>query len=356
MKAAFVGFMQSGKSTILSAVSGKAAAPSGTNHIDEAVVSVPDERIDWLTSLYKPKKTIYASIDCMDLPGISLSDETGRIAARRLFTQARSADMFVLVVRAFEDPSIPAYRASVDPKRDVTELLSEFLLADLELASTRVEKLKLQIQKGGKTLDKDKQELEILRKFQDALENERPARTVEISEQEDEIIRSLGFLTLRPLMIAVNVGEGDLDNDFGIPHIVDRSVPVAILSAKIEQELSTLDAESRKEFMTELGLSQSAVSKFVNSCYEAMGFISFLTVGPDEVRAWPIRKGLSALEAAGKIHSDIKRGFIRAETISYSDLKELGSEKAVKAAGKARLEGKTYIMQDGDIVHFRFNV
>ena len=356
MKVALAGFAQSGKSTLLSAVSGKPAAMAGSNQIDEAVVPVPDARLDWLTGVYQPKRTVRASVDCLDFPGISFVDDTARSASRRLLTQARTVDMFVLVVRAFNNESVPPYRGSVDPRRDVSELLSEFLLADLDMVMTRIGKLQEQIKKGSKNAATDKEELELQLKLQEALENERPASTVIQTEREEEIVRALGFLTLKPLMVVLNVGEGDLDKDFGIPGIVDKAVPVMTLSAQIEQELSTLDAESRSVFMADLGITESAVSRFVNKCYEAMGFISFLTVGPDAVRAWPVRLGISALDAAGKIHSDIKRGFIRAETMSYADLQKHGDEKAVKAAGRARLEGKTYILEDGDIINFRFNV
>ncbi len=356
MKVALLGFIQSGKSTLLSAISGKPITLSGSNNIVEAIVSVPDDRLQWLTTLYKPKKTVFASVDCLDLPGFSLIDEAGRAGARKLFAQARTVDMFVLVVRAFMDERIPMYRGSVDPKRDVNELVSELLLSDLELVSTRIEKLKAQIQKGSKTAELDKEELSLQLKLQDVLENGKPLNTLELSDREDELIKSLGFLTQKPIMIVINTDEGRADAHEDINTVVDKSVPVLSLCAKIEQELSTLDEENRKIFMDDLGISENATGKFVKSCYSALGLISFLTVGPDEVRAWPIKKGASALEAAGKIHSDIKRGFIRAETMSYSDLKELGNDKAVKAAGKARLEGKTYTIEDGDIINFRFNV
>ncbi len=356
MKVAILGMIQSGKSVLLSAISGKAATVSGSNTIAEAVVAVPDQRLDWLTELYKPKKTVRATIDCLDLPGFSFEDQSGRQGARKLVSQVRTVDMFVLVVRAFKDDTVPAYRGGVDPRRDVGELLSELLLTDLELVATRIEKLELQIKKGGKSVAQDREELELQLKLQEALESEKPLSTVSINDREEELLRSLGLLTLKPITVVVNVGEDDLDTIFDFKGLLDPAVPVVSFSARLESELAQLDTESRVEFMKDLGLTSSAAEKFIQGCYSALGLISFLTVGPDEVRAWPIKAGISALDAAGKIHSDIKRGFIRAETMSYADLKELGDEKAVKAAGKMRLEGKTYIVQDGDIMNFRFNV
>jgi len=295
-------------------------------------------------------------IDSIDVPGFDFTDHSGRAGVKRLIDQVRAVDMYVLVVRAFKSDSVPPYRDSVDPRRDVSELLSEFLLADLEMVTTRIDKLKVAVSKPSKTQAHDKEELLLTEKLAAALEQNKPVRAVPHNENETEMSTALGLLTMKPIMVVINTGEDEMDKAFDMTGVVDASVPVVTLCAKVEQELSTLDAPSRKEFMADLGITQTAAHRFVNSCYTAMGLISFLTVGPDEVRAWPIRKGLPAVEAAGKVHSDIKRGFIRAETIAYADLHTLGSEKAVKAAGKMRLEGKTYIVQDGDIINFRFNV
>jgi hypothetical protein len=352
MKAALLGLMQSGKSTIFSAISGKAIPPMGATAIEEAIVPVPDGRLDWLEGLYKPKKKTYATIDVLDLPGFGFTDEHGRAAARRLIGQIRTADMLVLAVRAFEDPAVPAYRNGVDWKRDLAELQTELLLSDLELVTTRVEKLEKQVHKPTKTQAQDKAELAIQKKLQEAIEAEQPIRSVVETEQELALIKSLGFLTLKPMAVVVNVGEDAV----GEAVEVDGSVPAVAMCAKLEHELAQLDAESREAFMADLGIAESAAEKFVQMCYSALGLISFLTVGSDEVRAWPIHDGTVAVDAAGKVHTDIKRGFIRAETMAYADLHELGEEKAVKAAGKMRLEGKEYTVKDGDIINFRFNV
>jgi ribosome-binding ATPase len=355
VKVALVGMMQSGKSTILSAISGKEVPAGAIGQIWEAVVPVPDERLDWLTALYKPKKTVQATINCLDLPGFSFTDDHGRAAARKLVNQVRTADMLVLVVRAFEDASVAAYRNRVDARAELKELLDEILWADLEAITNRVEKLEAQINKPTKTQAKDKAELELQKKFQAAIEAGTPLRTV-VEGEDIELIKSFNFLTLKPMIVLVNAGEGDAEKVWNFKDIVHESVPVVGMCAKLEKELSQLDAQSRAEFMKDLGLTESGAKKFIAGCYEALGLISFLTSGEDEVRAWPIPKGMTALDAAGKIHSDIKRGFIRAETIAYDDIHKFGDEKAVKAAGRMRLEGKQYVVQDGDIINFRFNV
>jgi len=361
LKVALLGLLQSGKSTILAGLSGKAIPPIGSTKIEEAIVQVPDVRLDWLTEYYKPKKTTYATIDCLDLPGFNFTDEHGRAAARRLINQIRTTDLLVLVVRAFENPAVPPYWDSIDPARDSTQLQTELLLTDLDLVTTRIEKLEKQVDKPTKTHARDKVELELQKKLQEAIESEKPISTVIETDEQLEMIKSLGFLTLKPMVVVVNIGENQTQNlsavgGFNFTDVISNSVPVITICAKLEYELAQLDTDSRQEFMADLGITESEASKFVNSCYSAMGLISFLTVVSDELRAWPIKRGTVALDAAGKVHTDIKRGFIRAETFAFDDLKELGSEKAIKAAGKIRLEGKDYIVQDGDIINFRFNV
>lgn len=352
MKVALLGLMQSGKSTIFSAISGKGIPPIGATAIEEAIVPVPDTRLDWLEALYKPKKKVQATIDALDLPGFSFTDAHGRAAARRLIGQIRTVDMLVLVVRAFDSPTVPAYRNSVDWKRDLAEVQTELLLSDLELVTTRIEKLEKQVHKPTKTQAQDKAELALQLRLREAIEAEKPISSAIHSDEERATIKSLGFLTLKPMAVVVNVGEDQAGET--IP--VEGPISAVTMCAKLEYELAQLDPESRKTFMADLGIAESAAEKFVQMCYSTLGLVSFLTVGPDEVRAWPIQDGTVAVEAAGKIHSDIKRGFIRAETMAYADLKELGDEKAVKAAGKTRLEGKEYTVKDGDVINFRFNV
>ncbi len=338
--------MQSGKSTLFSAISGKAMLPAGTTNIEQAVIASPDERVEWLTNLYKPKKTVHATIECLDVPGLNFSDDHGRAAAKRLIDQIRIVDMIALVIGAYDD--------SANPAKDLIDLRTELLLTDLALVTTRIEKLEKDAHKPSKTQAHDKAELELHKKLQAAIESEKPISSVVTSDTELEMVRALGFLTLKPMVVAVNIGEGGEEQKLQIPG--DASTPIISVCAKLEYELSQLDAESKKQFMSDLGITESAAGKFVHACFKTLGLISFLTVGPDEVRAWPIKQGTTAFDAAGKIHSDIKRGFIRAETFAYSDIKQLGDEKAVKAAGKFRLEGKEYLVRDGDIINFRFNV
>jgi len=356
MKVALLGLMQSGKSTIFCAVSGKEIPPPGSTAIQEAIVPVPDERLSWLAEYYKPKKTTHATIDCLDLPGFNFADEHGRAAARRLIDQVRTVDALVLVIRAFEESAVPPYRNSVNPARDLDELKTELLLSDLELVATRIEKLEKQVTRPTKTQAQDKAELALHKKLQETIEAEKPISSGIETEQELEIIKSLGFLTLKPIVVAVNIGEDQPVENFDFGGALEENVPVITICAKLEYELAQLDQQSRQEFMKDLGITESATSKFVNSCYSALGLISFFTSVSGELRAWPIRNGTIAVDAAGKIHTDIKRGFIRAETFAFEDLKQLGNEKQLKAAGKIKLEGKDYVVQDGDVIHFRFNV
>ena len=356
MKVALIGLLQSGKSTILASLSGKAIPAIGSASIEENIVPVPDERFDWMTELYKPKKTTHATIDCLDLPGFNFTDEHGRAAARRLIGRIRMVELLVLVVRAFEDPSIPPYRNTVDPVRDLAELQTELLLADLELVTTRIGNLEKQVHKPTRAQARDKAELALQKKLAEAIVSEKPISSAIETDDEREMIKSLGFLTLKPFVVAVNVGEDQLSRKFDFSERVGDSVPIVTICAKLEYELAQLDADSRAEFMADLGITESATGKFVRGCYSALGLISFLTVASNELRAWPIQEGTTAVDAAGKIHTDLKRGFIRAETFSYDELREHGSEKALKAAGRIRLEGKEYVVQDGDIINFRFNV
>jgi len=350
LKVALIGLLQSGKSTILAGLSGKAIPPVGSTKIEEAVVSVPDVRLDWLSKLHKPEKTIYAAIDCLDVPGFNFADEHGRAAARRFIDQVRTVDMLALVLGAFEN--------SANTAKDLANLKTELLLADLALVTTRITNLEKQIQKVAKAHahDKDKAELELQKKLQQAIESEKPISAVIETDEQLEMIKPLGFLTLKPMIVAVNISEKQLDTKFDFTGIIDNSVPVITLCAELEYELSQLDPGSKQEFMADLGITEPEAAKLAHACYRTLELISFITIGSDEVRAWTIKQGTVALDAAGKVHTDIKRGFIRAETFSFDDLKNLGSEKAVKAAGKIRIEGKGYVIQDGDVINFRFNV
>ncbi|MGB8225365.1 MAG: DUF933 domain-containing protein [Sedimentisphaerales bacterium] len=351
MKAAFLGIIGSGKSTLLAAVSGRKLSLSGAAQIEEIVVPVPDERLDWLYNLYKPKKNVRATIDCLDLPGLSFADDHTRTAAKRLLDQVRTSELLVLVIRAFDSAGIKA-----EPLKELSDLMTEMLLADLGLVETRIDKLQKQLHKPTKDAAKQKEELALHLKLKQTIESEKPLRTAIKTPQEIELIKPLGFLTLKPVVVVFNTAENNPAQTFDTAGIIDSTIPVISVCAEIDYEISQLDQASKAEFMKDLGLAEPAANKFVRSCYSALGFINFFTVGDDETRAWPITAGTIALDAAGKVHSDIKRGFIRAETMHFEDLKRIGDEKAVKAAGKMHLEGKNYIVQDGDIICFRFNV
>ncbi|MBU8920371.1 MAG: YchF family ATPase [Bacteroidales bacterium] len=356
MIVAFTGLQQSGKTTLFSAVSGKEPSPGKQGSVDEAVVSVPDPRFKWLVDYYDPQKVTNATIECLDLPGIDPLTSEGLAMSRRILGAARKADMLALVIRAFDRDDGGDQDKKKGPLRDLEILRGELLLADLELVTTRIERLMKEVKKPSKFQQERKAELEVQVKLQEVLEDDRSASDADLSENELDIVRSLGLLTMKPVIAVFNTDDNRLGIDASEICGGDCPVTSIAICAEIEKELPGLDDESRKEFMNELGLEKSAADLFVRTCYTAMGLISFLTVGEDEVRAWPVKKGTPALEAAGKIHSDIKRGFIRAETMSYGELREFGDEKALRAAGKARLEGKEYVVRDGDIISFRFNV
>jgi GTP-binding protein YchF len=351
MKVAFLGQIGSGKSTLLAAVSGRKVHHSGSVQIEEVIALVPDERLDWLFQHYKPKKKVNATIDCLDLPGLSFADDHSRTAARRLLEQVRLSELLVLVIRTFDQAGVKA-----EPLKELSELMTEILLADLGLVETRIDKLQKQLHKPTKDAAKQKTELELHLKLKQTIEAEKPLKTAIKTPEELELIKPLGFLTLKPVVVVFNTAENNPAQTFDTAGIIDSTIPVISVCAEIDYEISQLDESIKAEFMKDLGLVESAAGKFVRSCYSALGLINFFTVGDDETRAWPIKKGTTAVEAAGKIHSDIARGFIRAETMHFEDLKRIGDEKAVKTAGKMRLEGKNYIVQDGDVMLFRFNV
>jgi hypothetical protein len=357
MQVALIGLSQSGKSSLFSAITeGHTHSDAGLSHqIDKAIVKVPDHRVDQLTQIYKPKKHTYATIEFLDLPGLSFLEESTRHEARRIVAQARQAAMLVVVVRAFQNDSVACYRDRMDPVKDLEELHSELFFADLEMVVNRIDRLEKQIQKPIKSTDQDKRELALMQRCSEALENMRPLSEVIDNEEEEKIVRSFGFLSLKPMRVVVNTNEDKLADTCPVTAEQAGGEPI-LLSARLEAELAELDESEREEFLKDMHVTEIARDRLIQMCYRTLNLISFLTVGEDEVRAWTISAGCPAVEAAGEIHSDIERGFIRAETVSYDDFMAAGDMKGVKAAGKARLEGKTYLVQDGDIINFRFNV
>ncbi len=356
MRVALVGPPQSGKSTLFSAI-----AQAGGSHVDVsrgdqphlAVVKVPDERLDFLSQLYAPKKYTQAELEFYDLPGFDLSDEAGRNRAKTHWASLRQCDMIVFVVRAFHNDSVAIYRDGVDPNSNIQELLAEMIFADLDQVLSRIEKVQAGLKKPAAKKDEQQRELELMLRLKDALESEKPISSAISSEAEGKLVRSFSFLSQKPMLVTLNCDESDMtsqaDDTFS-------GLPCLKLSAKIEEEIAQLPPAERTDFLADLGIKASARDRLVQACYKHCNLISFLTAGEPEVRAWTIPAGMDAQNAAGTIHTDIARGFIRAETVAFDDLKAAGDMKGAKAAGKVRLEGKTYIVKDGDVMYFRFNV
>ncbi|MBO8125788.1 MAG: redox-regulated ATPase YchF [Firmicutes bacterium] len=360
MKIGIIGLPTVGKTTLFNLMTGK-SAETGTfygedREVNQGKAPVPDKRIDKLSELYQPKRTTYAQVEFLDIPG--LNPNAGKEANRKFLRHVQDADALVHVVRAFSDPSIPAINQDIDPVRDLEQIHTELLLADLTLVETRLERIK----NNKKPRPEETIEKAVLEKYRAALEKELPLATVELSDEEREAVYSLAFLTDKPTVIVVNGGDdapatGEFpQKDRLMEYAKAHGSPVVVVSAKIEAEINAMDPEDREVFMEEMGIAESGLVKVTQAAFKSLGLISFFTVGKDEVRAWPIKKGLNARKGAGKIHSDIERGFIRAEVVSYSDFIQAGSWEEAQKQGRIRLEPAEYLLQDGDIVNFRFNV
>jgi len=353
MRIAIVGLPYAGKSTLFSAISGIGRDHLKLTEENLAAVKVPDPRLDWLEEIYSPKKRTEANIDFLDLPASSEGD-AARAGLERHLPSLRQADGLLFTLRAFESASVPTPPGGIDPARDLRSLREEMLLADLLICDNRVEKLEAAVKKPTKDRERDKHELEILQRCRTALESETPLRTVIQPGEEERMLRSFGFLTQKPIVVAINVGEERITAD--PPFADDHAAATISVCAEIEAEIIQMDRADRPEFMQGYGITALARDRIVRASFDALGMICFLTAGEDEVRAWPVPRNASAVEAAGKIHSDLARGFIRAETVAYDDLRAAGSMRDAKAAGKVRLEPKHYVVQDGDILNIKFNV
>jgi GTP-binding protein YchF len=328
------------------------------------VVKVPDERLDRLAEIFKPKKIVHADVTYVDLPAPPPSTE-GHVGTEELpaehLARLRDSDALLHVVRAFEDPSHPHPEGSVDPARDLERLDLEFILADLSMADRRIERLSTSGRHGTQAeRESNEREERILRRLKEALEAGSPIRDVELEPEDEKQIRGFRFLSQKPVLVLLNVGENDLP---AAPALVsniagsyrhDKAL-IDALSARIEMELGELEPDEAAVFMEELGIAESGLDRVIGLSYRLLGLVSFLTAGPDEVRAWPIVDGSSAVDAAGVIHTDLARGFIRAETVAYEDLLELGSMAEAKKAGRLRSEGKTYRVRDGDVIEILFS-
>lgn len=360
MKIAIIGLANSGKTTVFNALTRgtaeTAAYSSGQMEPNLATVKVPDGRLEVLARMFKPKKTTYADVQYVDVAGISGGGRQGGGLPPALLNFIGGADALLHVVRAFEDAGVPHPEGSVDMTRDIQAVDLELAFSDLAIIERRLQRLNAEIPKMPA---KDKElriaERDLLVRLQTALEAEQPIRGLDLSDEEERLIRGYQFLSAKPLLLVPNIGEAQL----GAPPAVDysqRGSAVVPLCGKIEAELAQLDDADAATFMEDLGISKPARDLVIQRSYELLGLVSFLTAGPDEVRAWTIHRGTPAVEAAGTIHSDIQRGFIRAEIVAYDDLIAAGDMNAAKKQGTVRMEGKTYVVQDGDICHFLFNV
>ena len=364
LEVGIVGLPNVGKSTLFNAITkaGAEAAnyPFCTIEPNVGVVAVPDERLNVLTDMYKSKKTTPASVRFVDIAGLVKGASKGEGLGNKFLEHIRQVDAIAHVVRCFEDGNITHVAETIDPLRDIDTIQTELCLADLEIVDKRIAKVEKLLKSGSKEA---KAEIEILRKLKSALDDAKPARSVDLSDDEIVIIRDINLLTLKPTLYVANVAEEEAADFEDNPHVKkvqelakSEGNQVVVICAKVESEIAELTDEEAKDFLTDLGLDSSGLDKLIHAAFDLLGLMTFLTAGPDECRAWTIRKGTAAVKAAGKIHSDIERGFIRAEIVNYDDLVKLGSVNAAREKGLVRLEGKDYIMQDGDVTYFRFNV
>ncbi|QAA32023.1 MULTISPECIES: redox-regulated ATPase YchF [Clostridium] len=365
MKLGIVGLPNVGKSTLFNAIT-KAGAESAnypfcTIEPNVGVVSVPDKRLDVLEEMYNSKKKVFTSVEFYDIAGLVRGASKGEGLGNKFLSHIREVAAICHVVRCFDDDNVVHVEGSVDPIRDIETINLELIFSDLEILERRMEKTMKLVRSGDK---KAKEEYALMERLKAHLEQSKPVRTLEVTEDEDEFVKSLFLITSKPVLYVGNISEddmmeGNLNNKYVEivkKHAAEENAEVVVICAKLEEELSSLEDDEKKELLEEYGLDQAGLDKLINVSYRLLGLISFLTAGQQEVRAWTITRGMKAPQAAGKIHSDIERGFIRAEVIAYDDLVNCGSEAAAKEKGLYRLEGKEYIVKDGDVILFRFNV
>jgi hypothetical protein len=359
LRAALIGLPSSGKTTLFQLMTSAKDAPKGKGDVNIGISKVPDSRLDTLSAMYNPKKHVPATVEFTDVIA------AGRTGAQALVDVAgyKNADALVHVVRAFQDPAIPHPSGSVDPARDAQAMESELILADLGVAERRLERIEKDLKKGRSA--ELERERDLVERCKTALEDGTPLRALQLAGDDLKLLRGFQFLSAKPLLLVINLDESAIaevgaDVETAAEHtglagfLANASTRAVALCAKIELEIAQLEGDDAKAFLSDLGLSESGLRRVIRTSYDLLGYLSFFTVGEDECRAWSISRGTSAQLAAGEIHSDIQRGFIRAEVVSYDALTTRGSMAACREHGEVRLEGKEYVVKDGDIINFRF--
>ncbi len=361
MQIGIVGLPYSGKSTIFSTLTNNKSdtnAFANQKKAEKGMVKVPDTRLDQLSDIFQPKKKTETTIEYLKVPGLEAEEVASGSLPAQFIGNLKNVDAMLLMIRNFDNEMYPHPFEAVNPEKDIEFVNTEFLLSDLAITETRIEKLKKAIQKMNKP--EDKKELDLLIKCKAHLEDEKPLRLMKMNPEEEKQLRGFQFLSLKPIVYVININEDNIAQKDKIikkyKSILTQKTALTALCAEIEKEISELDDEEQEMFMSELGIDEPALNNVIRKCYELLGLISFFTVGEDECRSWTVRNGARAPEAGGQIHSDIERGFIRSTVIAYDDFIKHKSRKACKEAGVQRLEGKDYIVKDGDIMEFRFNV